>query len=100
MTNSEMRKELSKQFSVKGYAVDELIADRAKAVAHLSSNLTYAGLTRRKGVLFMHAMNGGTIGTARVNHVWFDFETVIDRPSIVMEWAKSQTEIAQHQGCI
>ena len=40
MTNSEMCKELSKQFGVKGYAVDELIAERAKAVAYLSSNLT------------------------------------------------------------
>lgn len=100
MTNSEMRKELSKQFGVKGYAVDKLIAERAKAVAYLSSNLTYSGLTREKGVLFMHNMNGGVIGTARVSHIWFDFETVIDKPSVIMDWARNQTEIAKRQGCI
>ena len=96
MTNSEMLKEVRLAYKLNKFEAQDFLRKRCEVVAGLA-NITWSGFTTKKGVLFSH-MRGGPDHSCRVAHAWFDFETVLDTPTQVIDWAKRQDNRAVRPG--
>ncbi len=86
MTNREILKDIKGEYGYNKQQAISFIASRAQIVASLAG-LTYCGLTTQKGILFMYGRNIG-IGQAMVKSTFFSFETVLDTPSILINWKR------------
>lgn len=95
MTYAQFIRQFAKEQAVSKREAEALLADRARIVANLSG-VEFGGIDNR-GVLFVTSWLEGRIINAPTQ--FFDFETVIDGPSQVGEWARGIRERSEAIRC-
>lgn len=83
--NLQFRNELAQEQSVSRYEAMNLIADRARVVAGMC-DCTFMGLDKR-GATFCVVIHDSP-ESVLTPYRSFEWETVIDSPSAIIEWAR------------
>lgn len=83
--NLQFRNELAREQGVSRYVAMNLIAERGEKIAGMS-DCTFMGIDKR-GAIFCVVIHD-TPESVLTPYRSFDYETVIDSPSVVIEWAR------------
>lgn len=88
--NLQFRNELAREQGVSRYEAMSLIADRARVVARMS-DCTFMGLSKR-GATFCVVIHDSP-ESVLTPYRSFEWEMVIDSPSVIIEWARETRTI-------
>lgn len=86
MENQEFLKEICGTYGYTRFDGMNFIANRARIAVELAG-LSMMGMTKKRGIVVMYARNTGT-GSAIVKCQDFSFETVLDSPSVLINWKR------------
>lgn len=88
--NLQFRNEFARESGLSKYAATDKIAERARVVAGMC-DCTFMGLSKR-GATFCVVIHD-TPGSVLTPYRSFEWETVIDSPSAIIEWARDTRAI-------